>query len=691
MQRLKITKKKIFLLSTIVLLLLIFGLILLLPEARTPSPIPLRYIGNWINDKSNHWEYGFFEDFVIYECDFWDYHTVIIENEEQIALTLTKGVEKVELQLSYIDKNKLQIKSGDKEAENFSFSSNVHPDYSAIQTDSFSSPTFRQDSVTIIGYYRNLDKGLKRFSSRFFPSPFRVAKNDFLSGDQVEFYADMDRLGRFKITFPVMNTEELFVDWKRTRLRAVLEPGDTIFLFVDINDYMPTGKDKTNYESYVDRSKQILFMGDNARLNNEIYKYKTPWLSVNKSDVKDLTDMEFLRVYEDVYNKRMAVLNDFIEKHPLVSEKFIFYNREREKLEFAFHLMQHKFDLYDKTDRTLQDGYIKFVEETFSLDNELTYTLTRDFNSFLRDYIDYIKYEKRQSATLFDEIEKRLQEEGKLTDDIKKDITEIHELTLSLDTIQDKEKAAKEFESHVKKLNAFELINQTAVAISSEKSFLDTSLADSLIANQNLRELWTTNRYRYWFEVLHKPLSVQQQAIFKQKVTNPYLRDYIDNVQNFYGDVANESISYEASLKNTEHLKEYQDAETLFEELIKPYRGKVIYVDFWGTWCAPCRENMKYMPAIKDELKGEDVIFMYFANRSPKATWENIIKEMNLTGENIVHYRLPDEQQGMIERKHSVSAFPTYMLINKEGKVVVKNALSPRDKKALIKQIQKWI
>ena len=121
----------------------------------------------------------------------------------------------------------------------------------------------------------------------------------------------------------------------------------------------------------------------------------------------------------------------------------------------------------------------------------------------------------------------------------------------------------KEFETQVTKLDPNGLIKATSEAIRAEKYFLDTSIADSLITNINLRELWITNCYQGWFESLRKPLLAHQQAIFKQKVSNQYFRYYIDNIQEYYGVVANESFSYEMSLKNTEHLKEYQDADKL--------------------------------------------------------------------------------------------------------------------------------
>ena len=42
---------------------------------------------------------------------------------------------------------------------------------------------------------------------------------------------------------------------------------------------------------------------------------------------------------------------------------------------------------------------------------------------------------------------------------------------------------------------------------------------------------------------------------------------------------------------------------------LAPHKGKVIYIDVWGSWCGPCREEMKHASAIKESLKGKDVVF----------------------------------------------------------------------------------
>ena len=73
-------------------------------------------------------------------------------------------------------------------------------------------------------------------------------------------------------------------------------------------------------------------------------------------------------------------------------------------------------------------------------------------------------------------------------------------------------------------------------------------------------------------------------------------------------------------------------------------------------------------------LKDFDMIFLYLANNSPQNSWENVIKQYNVVGDNVVHYNLPADQQSAIEKFLNVHAFPTYKLIDREGNVLDVNA-----------------
>jgi thiol-disulfide isomerase/thioredoxin len=207
---------------------------------------------------------------------------------------------------------------------------------------------------------------------------------------------------------------------------------------------------------------------------------------------------------------------------------------------------------------------------------------------------------------------------------------------------------------------------------------LDSELAfyEKAIPNPELLQIHVS---KLLYQYLERTRTAMDPADFKRylaKIGSPALQASVVAYQKHLLDVTKTDYAYAESLKNTDHLKESKDADSIFKALLEPYKGKVIYLDFWGTWCQPCREEMKFAGAVKDALKGKDVVFMYLANNSPEHSWKNIIKEMGLTSENTIHYRLAAEQQSLIERRLAIKGFPTYLLIDKEGNIV--NSTPPR-------------
>ena len=173
---------------------------------------------------------------------------------------------------------------------------------------------------------------------------------------------------------------------------------------------------------------------------------------------------------------------------------------------------------------------------------------------------------------------------------------------------------------------------------------------------------------------------------FEANVKNPFLRSEIYARNNALIQLAqNDGLLGNTRLVTT--IPELATAEEIMAYIASQYKGKVIYMDIWGTWCMPCREQMKYSPALKQRLKGKDVVFVYLANRSPETAWKNAIKQHGITGDNVVHYNLPAAQQSLIEKKYLYRGFPTYILISKEGKVVTNQAPRPGDPDEAVKAI----
>lgn len=106
------------------------------------------------------------------------------------------------------------------------------------------------------------------------------------------------------------------------------------------------------------------------------------------------------------------------------------------------------------------------------------------------------------------------------------------------------------------------------------------------------------------------------------------------------------------------------EAERLFDEIIAPYKGKVVVVDFWNTWCNPCLAAHKEIEPLKSgELKSDDIVWIYIADdSSPEATYNEKIQHIKGN-----HYRLNSEQAKIVKRQFGIKAIPAYVLVEKSG------------------------
>ena len=102
--------------------------------------------------------------------------------------------------------------------------------------------------------------------------------------------------------------------------------------------------------------------------------------------------------------------------------------------------------------------------------------------------------------------------------------------------------------------------------------------------------------------------------------------------------------------------------DNLLDAILEQYKGKTVLVDFWATWCAPCKAAIKTMEPLK-ETRFKNVDFVYITSAtSPKEEWVKMVPI--IPGD---HYYLTDKQLKVIYKQLGTNAFPSYLIVGKDG------------------------
>ena len=606
------------------------------------------------DEATGEWLIGLFNDFAVYDCEYWDYASIDGNN-----LTLRNGEQTMSVMLKRKGENVTAVSIDGQKHKTSVLTSELLPDYPLADKSVFTDNGYAVDTAIVRGYIIGMPKDVEIDCYVHHP----------LSMEQRKLTTMRDDGGRFELHIPVVNTTQAFMlgsSW-------VLQPGETYFIYADYT------------------KKQAFVMGRDARLQNELLKYgDILGFRFEREQYKDKSDAIFLEDCRQALSVANASLDSLMQQHPMLSHKFQVYANSRNLFCAADYLVQRWF----VAPNIRQDeGQIwSYLRTEILPHTPHPYTIIGDFGYIADRYIDGLT-RQRSSKFNYDYIEATLE----TVSDWQRNGT-IHQGEAYMDNIAAMLKGMKEYQTlEQNHADAQTLANHDFPRLL-QASTKDELLMQAMRTEAPERVIWKRlsrlsqldipneiaelGKARAPYSLIEQKrmaLSEAMEDFVNTGIGNHHLKAQILERSNFYRRLAQQETNDEsASLMTNEPLA--TEGKAIFDSIIAPYRGSIVYVDVWGTWCAPCKYNLQqYTKPVKEALAGLPVVYLYLCNKSSDESWRNVIREYQLAGKNCIHYNLPLEKEAAVERYLGINQYPTYILFDRQGRRVEGEEPRPHD------------
>lgn len=127
-------------------------------------------------------------------------------------------------------------------------------------------------------------------------------------------------------------------------------------------------------------------------------------------------------------------------------------------------------------------------------------------------------------------------------------------------------------------------------------------------------------------------------------------------------------------------LQANENSQDQLEQAIEANQGKVIYIDFWASWCKPCRKSFPWMNDMKAKYESDGLVILSVNLDAEKKFATDFLNEIPATFDVIY------DPKGITARKLKVKGMPSSYLIDRSGKLVSRHQGFNDEKKALFEQ-----
>jgi thiol-disulfide isomerase/thioredoxin len=472
----------------------------------------------------------------------------------------------------------------------------------------------------------------------------------------------IDSIGNFNTSFDLICTTMLcYLEIEKTIFSLYLVPGETYNLTINLGN--PDGYSKGT----------PVFSGENSKLFNDVYElttavdaqFKKDRNKINLYHQSDTCDyQEFEKFCDDLLERKLAFLDEYC-KQKEINQKA----RDLVTIDLAYEpawsLICYPYTNDLRKRKVLPANFYQHLYNKYQINNPEAIG-----SNYYRMYISNIRNIMWEDYYLNDGIIDFLKKTQRFTD---RELFLISKNLLNDTTITKTKEFTGFIDERRGEITQFTNKYLTKLLLDSVRYF-PRGIGRDLIISQGIS----------FFYLKDQTLSPSQDEWNRidSLISNKNIYSYLKKIDQFNQAKAFKSINNKTNilpplLKN--------EADRVFEKLIGKYSGKVVYIDFWATWCGPCRQEIPYAKVLSAHFAGQDVVFLNLCNRSDKKSWETIIKSEQLTGDQ---YLLSSDEYNLLSKIFNIQGVPTYALIDKKGNIVDKNAPRPSAGPMTIKAIE---
>ncbi len=190
---------------------------------------------------------------------------------------------------------------------------------------------------------------------------------------------------------------------------------------------------------------------------------------------------------------------------------------------------------------------------------------------------------------------------------------------------------------------------------------------DSIISNDS-RYGWRVKEYLYYHNInstiYHFGVTKEVEILMTKLDENYPKSRYIKLLT----DLGNKYDQLAVGKPAPDFSVETREGETVN---IKDLKGKVLFIDVWATWCAPCLKKMPTILKYQEEFK--EIQFVFLSIDNDKNRWESFLKAHSEYEKSLNYI----SGKSNFESLYRISSIPRYILIDKSGKII--NAFTPND------------